>query len=70
MLGGTKIMALPAGGNEQWTFAKVMQMAWDDAVVDGEGSRFREAMEELGVGEVVGKKEVQAVMRRRPECWR
>ncbi|KAK4049402.1 hypothetical protein OIV83_004135 [Microbotryomycetes sp. JL201] len=52
------------------TFSKVMQLAFDDSVPEGEGTQFNVAMEQLGVGEVLGKVEVQQVMRRRPECWR
>lgn len=73
-------MALPAssgsGGFEddsskgQLTFSRVMQLAFDDSVPEGEGTQFNVAMEQLGVGEVMGKGAVQAVMRRRPECWR
>lgn len=55
---------------DRFTFAKVMQLAFDDAVPEGEGTQFNVAMEKLGVGEVLGKVEVQQVMRRRPECWR
>lgn len=82
-MGGAKIMALPAttsssgfggedvaGGEGQLTFSRVMQLAFDDSVPEGEGTQFNVAMEQLGVGEVLGKVEVQQVMRRRPECWR
>lgn len=61
-----------AGGHDlgRLTFSKVMQLAFDDAEPEGEGTRFNAAMERLGVGEVLGKVDVQLVMRRRPECWR
>lgn len=79
--GGAKIMALPSsststqggeGGSaaNPLSFSRVMQLAFDDAVPEGEGTQFNVAMEQLGVGEVLGKMEVQQVMRRRPECWR
>jgi hypothetical protein len=81
LVGGAKIMALPGSNSSgtsaygvdakaQMTFSRVMQLAFDDAVPEGEGTKFNVAMEELGVGEVLGKVEVQQVMRRRPECWR
>lgn len=52
------------------TFAQVMQLAFDEAEPEGEGSKFREAMDALGVPESVGKAQVKALLRRRPECWR
>jgi RAD50-interacting protein 1 len=84
LIGGAKIMALPAtsgsggfgdeavdeDGEAKLTFSRVMQLAFDDSVPEGEGTQFNVAMEQLGVGEVLGKVEVQQVMRRRPECWR
>lgn len=57
-------------GEAKLTFSRVMQLAFDDSVPEGEGTQFNVAMEQLGVGEVLGKVEVQQVMRRRPECWR
>ena len=80
LVGAGIVMALPAHTGEQGTgqgmgqgqvgFAKVMRMAWDDAVPEGEGTEWSRVMDGLGVGEVVGKVEVQQIMRRRPECWR
>lgn len=78
LMGGAKIMALPASSasgfdnsvEDQLTFSRVMQLAFDDSVPEGEGTQFNVAMEQLGIGEVMGKGAVQAVMRRRPECWR
>lgn len=62
--------ALGEDGEAKLTFSRVMQLAFDDSVPEGEGTQFNVAMEQLGVGEVLGKVEVQQVMRRRPECWR
>ncbi|KAL8291920.1 hypothetical protein RQP46_002178 [Phenoliferia psychrophenolica] len=71
LVGGGIVMALPAnqGGYEPGpSFAEVMKMAFDDAVPE---HRVLERMEELGVGEVIARKEVlQKLLRRRPECWR
>ncbi|SCV72603.1 BQ2448_4140 [Microbotryum intermedium] len=74
--GGAKIMALPAASTTspttatEYSFSKVMQIAFDDAEPEGEGTKFGIMMDQLGVGEVLGKPEVRQVMRRRPECWR
>jgi hypothetical protein len=74
---GVLVMALGAQveGERGVTFSKVMQVAFDDhdhGAADGEdeGAAFRTVMESLGISERVGKKEIQAVLRRRPECWR
>ncbi|KAK4702207.1 RAD50-interacting protein 1, partial [Phenoliferia sp. Uapishka_3] len=69
--GGGKVLALPASLGRYVpgpSFADIMKMAFDDAVPE---HTVLEKMEEIGVGEVVGRKEVlQALLRRRPECWR
>ncbi|KAI5481051.1 hypothetical protein MNV49_006237 [Pseudohyphozyma bogoriensis] len=76
LTGGAKIMALPAssgssnasGEDAGASFASIMKLAFDDAVPEHQVTA---AMEELGVGELVGRKEIlQALLRRRPECWR
>ncbi|GAA6047744.1 hypothetical protein JCM3770_001756 [Rhodotorula araucariae] len=75
---GAAILALPAQASQQggyapageWTFSRVMQVAFDDAEPTGEGGRWSEMMDDLGVGEALSKAEVQQLMRRRPECWR
>lgn len=75
---GVLVMALgaQAEGESGVTFSKVMQVAFDDhdhasaANGEDEGQAFRTVMESLGISERVGKKEIQAVLRRRPECWR
>ncbi|GAA5951427.1 hypothetical protein JCM21900_004406 [Sporobolomyces salmonicolor] len=74
---GARVLGLPTQASQQgayvpggeWTFSKVMQVVWEEED-DGEGSRFAAVMDELGVGEALGRAEVQALMRRRPECWR
>lgn len=76
--GGIEIMALPGtatasnghGAIDAVTFSKVMQLAFDDSEPEGEGSPFRKILDQLGVGERLGRREVQAVLKRRPECWR
>lgn len=75
--GGAKIMALPAGVSAPGViksagFSKVMQIAFDDGVGvgEGDGSDFQLMMESLGVSERLRKKDVQILMKRRPECWR
>lgn len=76
---GSIILALQAstsskvsGASNGPGFSKVMQVAFDDGVgvSEEEGSEFRNMMESLGVGEVLRKKNVQGLMKRRPECWR
>lgn len=77
---GSIILALPGstsskssvGASNGLGFSKVMQVAFDDGVgvSEEEGSEFRIMMEGLGVGEVLRKKNVQSLMKRRPECWR
>ncbi|SGY67893.1 BQ5605_C004g02822 [Microbotryum silenes-dioicae] len=74
--GGARIMALPAATSTvgtttpEYTFSKVMQIAFDDSEPEGEGTKFGIMMDQIGVGEVLGKPEVRQVMRRRPECWK
>lgn len=71
LTGGGIVLALRAseGGYVPGpSFAEVMKMAFDDAVPE---HQVLEKMEELGVGEVIARKEVlQKLLRRRPECWR
>ncbi|GAA5984113.1 hypothetical protein JCM11641_000317 [Rhodosporidiobolus odoratus] len=76
--GAATVLALPAQASQQgsylpggeWTFSKVMQVAFDDAEPEGEGTRFAEMMEDLGIGEALRKEDVKVLLRRRPECWR
>lgn len=76
--GGATVLALPSQASQQggyvpggdWTFSRVMQVAFDDSVTEEEGGKFAEMMDDLGVGEALTKSEVQSLLRRRPECWR
>ncbi|GEM09225.1 rint-1 family protein [Rhodotorula toruloides] len=76
--GGATVLALPSQASQQggyvpggdWTFSRVMQVAFDDSVTVEEGGKFAEMMDDLGVGEALTKSEVQSLLRRRPECWR
>ncbi|GAA5857348.1 hypothetical protein JCM8547_002233 [Rhodosporidiobolus lusitaniae] len=76
--GGATVLALPAQASQQgaylpggeWTFSRVMQVAFDDAEGEGEGTKFGEMMDDLSVGEALNKDEVKQLLRRRPECWR
>ena len=75
LAGAAVIISLPASTSEgkkgEISFSKVMQLAFDDSVGVGEGSAWNEMLEGLGIDEEkLGKKEVQSVLRRRPECWR
>lgn len=73
MVEGAKVMAIPSSSTTSSggvSFSKVMQSAWDDSTGEGEGSKFADLMTDVGVGETLSKREVQAIMRRRPECWR
>lgn len=73
MLDGAQVMAIPSSSTTSTggvSFSKVMQSAWDDSTGEGEGSNFAHLMTDVGVGETLSKREVQAIMRRRPECWR
>ncbi|EGU13476.1 RINT-1 family protein [Rhodotorula toruloides ATCC 204091] len=75
--GGATVLALPSQASQQggyvpggdWTFSRVMQVAFDDSVTEEEGGKFAEMMDDLGVGEALTKSEVQSLLRRRPECW-
>ena len=73
--GAAVVISLPASTSEgnkgEISFSKVMQLAFDDSVDVGEGSVWSEMLEGLQIDEErMGKKEVQSVLRRRPECWR
>lgn len=52
--------------NEVTPISKVVQATWDDT----NDSAFLECMEKIGVKELLGRKEVKAILRKRPECWR
>ncbi|GAA6012527.1 hypothetical protein JCM10207_009031 [Rhodosporidiobolus poonsookiae] len=75
---GATVVALPTQASQQggyvpggeWTFSRVLQVVFDDADGEGEGSRFGEMMEDLGMGEALSRDEVKQLMRKRPECWR
>lgn len=65
---GAEGMAGGSGGGSK--FSKVMRVVWSDSDDEGErGGEFRKVMEEVGV-ETLGRKEVMALLRKRPECWR
>ncbi|GAA5831097.1 hypothetical protein JCM11251_005141 [Rhodosporidiobolus azoricus] len=76
--GAATILALPAQASQQggylpggeWTLSRVMQVAFDDAEAEGEGTRFGEMMDDLSVGEALSKDEVKQLLGKRPECWR
>lgn len=62
------LLALPtepaAGEQDLLTFSRAMQAAFSD-----DEPAFRRTMDEVGVRSLA-RSEVQAVLRRRPECWR
>lgn len=75
ILDAAKLVSLPAstsisGGNalagQTIPISRVVQVTWDDA----NDSAFLETLDKLGVREIVGRKEVKAILRKRPECWR
>lgn len=72
--GAAVVISLPASTSEkkgEISFSKVMQLAFDDSVPVGEGTAWNGMLEGLGIDEEkLGKKEVMAILRRRPECWR
>ncbi|GAA5871149.1 hypothetical protein JCM16303_001706 [Sporobolomyces ruberrimus] len=76
-LGGAKVLGLPAIQRQQsnyepggdWTFAKVMKVVWDGGDDERE-EEYSRMMEDIGVGEVLERTEVKALLRKRPECWR
>ncbi|KAL7344118.1 RINT-1 family protein [Rhodotorula toruloides] len=63
--GGATVLALPSQASQQggyvpggdWTFSRVMQVAFDDSVTEEEGGKFAEMMDDLGVGEALTKSE-------------
>ncbi|GAA6059630.1 hypothetical protein JCM10212_004133 [Sporobolomyces blumeae] len=81
-LGGAQVLALPTQASQQgnynpggeWTFPRVMKVAWDEEEDDGDDGEdegaFSKMMEDLGVGEALSRSEVRSLLRRRPECWR
>lgn len=48
------------------TIAKVVQVAWDDT----NDAAFNEILMKLGVRELIGRKDVKNILKKRPECWR
>lgn len=58
----------PAGSNgtEIITITKVVQVAWDDT----NDAAFNEILMKLGVRELLGRKDVKNILKKRPECWR
>ena len=64
----TSARASNAGGNgaEVITITKVVQVAWDDT----NDAAFNEILMKLGVRELIGRKDVKNILRKRPECWR
>ncbi|GJN87986.1 hypothetical protein Rhopal_000941-T1 [Rhodotorula paludigena] len=86
--GACVVLGLPAQKSQQggyhpageWTFSRVMQVAFDDDAAEAkkagkgddedEGTPFARMMDDLGVGEALTRGEVQSLLRRRPECWR
>lgn len=53
-------------GSEVVTIAKVVQVAWDDT----NDAAFNEMLMKLGVRELIGRKDVKNILKKRPECWR
>lgn len=56
--------AASAEGEETVSFTKIMQIAFGN-----DHAEFKTAMQRIGV-KGMAKSEVQAILRRRPECWR
>lgn len=48
------------------TITKVVQVAWDDT----NDAAFNEILMKLGVKELIGRKDVKNILKKRPECWR
>lgn len=55
-----------ASNGEIITIAKVVQLAWDDT----NDAAFNEILMKLGVRELIGRKDVKNILKKRPECWR
>lgn len=55
-----------APNGEVVTIAKVVQVAWDDT----NDAAFNEILMKLGVRELIGRKDVKNILKKRPECWR
>lgn len=66
------LVSLPASTSvratraEVVTITKVVQVAWDDT----NDAAFNEILMKLGVRELIGRKDVKNILKRRPECWR
>lgn len=46
--------------------SKVVQVAWDE----GHEQAYQDTLHEIGVRELTSRKDVKAILRKRPECWR
>lgn len=62
--GGGKSFA--GAGTEIVPIAKVVQVAWDDT----NDAALNEVLMKIGVRELVSRKDVKAILKKRPECWR
>lgn len=73
LLDAALLVSLPASTSVQnankaeiVTIAKVVQVAWDDT----NDAAFNEILMKLGVRELIGRKDVKNILKKRPECWR
>ena len=62
------LLALPAGTTSGISISKAMQAAWDTDL--GSDIRLAKVLEQMGVTAMTERKEVQAVLRKRPEVWK
>lgn len=76
LLDAARLVSLPASTSEgnasattaaaSTTIAKVVQVTWDDT----NDAAFNEMLMRLGIKELISRKDVKAILRKRPECWR
>ena len=61
-----RLLALPAGvdAGAGISFAKAMSAAWND-----NDAKFAQVMQDMGVKDL-SRSQAQAVLRKRPECWK
>ena len=76
LLDAARLVSLPASTGsarpgdgarrDEITISKVVQVTWDDT----NDAAFNEILMKLGIRELIGRKDVKAILRKRPECWR
>lgn len=75
LLDAAKLVSLPASTGpgasaavrkDEIPISKVVQVTWDDT----NDAAFNEILMKLDIRELISRKDVKAILRKRPECWR